>query len=87
MNYKKYQDQGLTMSEILELRNHISNWSKLSARIYKEDISEIKLLCMIDLEKIGRNRRHLLNRLYSRYNKLRTAREKAELFKDLDNET
>lgn len=42
--------------------------------------SEREILVCIYLEKEGRNRLNILNRLYPRYNKLRQEREKREMY-------
>ena len=55
-----------------------SNWVNLQSHI--TELKEKKLLIFIKIEKEGLNRTHILQRMYSRYAKLRRERESKALF-------
>lgn len=55
-----------------------SNWKLLSSHIKKFD--ERELLALIIIEKEQADRPHILQRLYSRFSKLRRNKEVKELF-------
>jgi hypothetical protein len=62
-------------AEVLDKLLH--SWHSLHAKIM--DLGEEAVLQALEREKCGKRRMHILNRLYSRYSKLRAERELAEL--------
>ena len=69
----------ITSNGIAKCETACSNFRDLQTHIM--DMSEEELLMCIAVEKAGRNRHNILNRLYSRYSILRKNRERLEVFR------
>lgn len=63
------------------LADWLTNWSYLALALKENQFTEDELLSLIKLELSGACRPQILNRLKSRWNKLRTKRETEELTK------
>ena len=62
------------------LKRLLSNWVKVADHIYEEEcITEGTLLVLLKLEMSSKNRPYMVTRLYSRYSKLRSRRERKEI--------
>lgn len=81
----------MTFDEILKNHDHtqhkalvdwLSNWSYLAIALRDNSFSEDELLSLIKYELCGNCRMQILLRLKTRWNTLRTKREKAELQKE-----
>jgi hypothetical protein len=57
----------------------LRTWQSLNARIMSLDLDETKLL--LEREQLHQRRLRVMLRLYSRYSRLRSIKEKAELGK------
>lgn len=66
------------------LADWLTNWSYLAIALKENKFNEGELLSLIKFELGGANRSHILDRLKSRWNTLRTKREKEELKKVRD---
>lgn len=66
--------------KVAELKRSISNWMKVSDIIYT-NASEEDLLVMMKIEREGKNRPYIIQRLHSRFNKMRVRRERQELLR------
>lgn len=62
-----------------EEEKKIKNWIILSGYIYSEDISQQELVDFIYYEIHGKQRWQILDRLHSRFNKMRLKEERDEL--------
>ena len=63
------------------LKRLLSNWVKVADRIYEDGITEDTLKVLLKLEMTTKNRPYIVSRLYSRFSKLRSQRERKEIEK------
>ena len=61
------------------LNDWLGNWTLLSMKLTERNLSEDELLRLIKLELRGKGRYQILDRLYSRYNRVRSIRERKEI--------
>ena len=55
----------------------LNDWRTLNNVLY--EFREDQVLAMLEVEKTGKRRRNVLERLHARYNSLRVARERIEV--------
>ena len=61
-----------------KIKRSMSNWMKVADIIY-EGVTEQDLLIMLKIELTSKGREYVIQRLHSRYNAVRSKREKGEL--------
>lgn len=73
-----HASEELSQARCLELNSWLRSWATLQPHITDLD-SESEIIWMMKSEQNGRDRIRILERLLSRYNKLRHERERREL--------
>lgn len=68
------------MSRIKDVDQLLANWAQLNLVIMQ--LTEKEVLELLDHERYNRGRLRTMLRLYNRYSKLRSQREKREIGKD-----
>jgi hypothetical protein len=71
----------ITESDKLRYLPHVENWSYLDLFLQNNKLDELELLKMIKIEIHHKCRPYIINRLHSRYNRIRSNREAKDLDK------
>jgi hypothetical protein len=61
------------------LREYLGNWTLLSMKFRDKDFTEAELMRLLKLEIIGKCRRQMIERIYSKFNTVRRHREMEEI--------
>lgn len=60
----------------------LKTWNSLNTALQSDDVDEDECLRLLKIERAGQRRLQFMLRLYGRYNKLRTERERREIAAD-----